>query len=98
MPASPKKKRRRWQQGLLFIAPLPYFIAYSPCHTSPIFYYLCSLPHLSHMLLATPLPPNCHRITIASIGGEEAATSVVIATNKTVKDLTRAEDLEMQND
>lgn len=41
------------------------------------------------------LPPDCRRIAIVSLGGSATAVPVVVATNKTVEDLARAEDLEM---
>jgi len=41
------------------------------------------------------LPPDCRRIAIVPTSGGGEALSVVVATNKTVEELARAQDLEM---
>ena len=56
-------------------------------------------PHMRRELalpaILRRLPPDCRRIAIVPLGGGAAAVSIVVATNKTVEDLARAEDLEM---
>ncbi|KIM79915.1 hypothetical protein PILCRDRAFT_548438 [Piloderma croceum F 1598] len=56
-------------------------------------------PHMRRELalpaILRRLPPDCRRIAIVPLGGGAAAVSVVVATNKTVEDMARAEDLEM---
>jgi hypothetical protein len=56
-------------------------------------------PHMRRKLalpaILSRLPPDCRRIAAVPLGGGAAAFSVVVATNKTVEDLARAEDLEM---